>query len=71
MSKPAYPFSWLPTATCYSDRGRFYQGDVNVTSSGTPCQHWNQQVIRFLLRDCKSELGLLVRFCSGETITLL
>ncbi|XP_062334499.1 muscle, skeletal receptor tyrosine-protein kinase [Osmerus eperlanus] len=31
------------TTTCYDDRGRFYQGGVNVTSSGVPCQPWNQQ----------------------------
>lgn len=60
VAKPAYPFSSLPIATCYSDRGRFYQGGVNMTSSGTPCQHWTQQVIRFFLRDWKSELVLLV-----------
>nr|XP_057920833.1 muscle, skeletal receptor tyrosine-protein kinase [Doryrhamphus excisus] len=32
------------TTTCYNDRGRFYQGDMNVTRSGTPCQPWKQQV---------------------------
>ncbi|XP_019729622.1 muscle, skeletal receptor tyrosine-protein kinase [Hippocampus comes] len=32
------------TTTCYSDRGRFYQGSVNVTRSGIPCQLWDQQV---------------------------
>ncbi|XP_049459626.1 muscle, skeletal receptor tyrosine-protein kinase [Epinephelus fuscoguttatus] len=32
------------TTTCYNDRGRFYQGSVNVTRSGIPCQSWNQQV---------------------------
>ncbi|XP_029921631.1 muscle, skeletal receptor tyrosine-protein kinase [Myripristis murdjan] len=32
------------TTTCYSDRGRFYQGSANVTRSGTPCQPWSQQV---------------------------
>ncbi|XP_070706674.1 muscle, skeletal receptor tyrosine-protein kinase isoform X2 [Pempheris klunzingeri] len=32
------------TTTCYSDRGRFYQGGVNVTRSGIPCQAWSQQV---------------------------
>uniref|UniRef100_A0AAQ5YCL8 receptor protein-tyrosine kinase n=2 Tax=Amphiprion ocellaris TaxID=80972 RepID=A0AAQ5YCL8_AMPOC len=32
------------TTTCYSDRGRFYQGDVNVTRSGIQCQAWNQQL---------------------------
>ncbi|KAM7393131.1 hypothetical protein PAMA_007992 [Pampus argenteus] len=32
------------TTTCYNDRGRFYQGNINVTRSGIPCQSWNQQV---------------------------
>ncbi|KAF3848895.1 hypothetical protein F7725_015392 [Dissostichus mawsoni] len=32
------------TTTCYNDRGRFYQGSVNVTRSGIPCQSWSQQV---------------------------
>ncbi|XP_034997259.1 muscle, skeletal receptor tyrosine-protein kinase [Hippoglossus stenolepis] len=32
------------TTTCYNDRGRFYQGSVNVTRSGIPCQPWSQQV---------------------------
>ncbi|XP_011603288.2 muscle, skeletal receptor tyrosine-protein kinase isoform X2 [Takifugu rubripes] len=32
------------TTTCFSDRGRFYQGGVNVTRSGTPCQPWNHQL---------------------------
>ncbi|XP_074547050.1 muscle, skeletal receptor tyrosine-protein kinase [Halichoeres trimaculatus] len=32
------------TTTCYNERGRFYQGRVNVTRSGTPCQSWSQQV---------------------------
>ncbi|XP_033831788.1 muscle, skeletal receptor tyrosine-protein kinase [Periophthalmus magnuspinnatus] len=31
------------TAFCYNERGRFYQGDVNVTRSGIPCQAWSQQ----------------------------
>ncbi|KAM6984691.1 muscle, skeletal receptor tyrosine-protein kinase [Aplochiton taeniatus] len=31
------------TTTCYNDQGRFYQGHLNTTSSGTPCQAWNQQ----------------------------
>lgn len=39
-----YPFSFLSTAICYNDRGRFYQGSVNVTRSGIPCQSWSQQV---------------------------
>jgi len=25
------------------DRGRFYQGTVNVTKSGIPCQKWTSQ----------------------------
>ncbi|XP_077353469.1 muscle, skeletal receptor tyrosine-protein kinase [Festucalex cinctus] len=32
------------TTTCYSDRGRFYQGSINVTRSGIPCQPWDQQI---------------------------
>ncbi|XP_061732998.1 muscle, skeletal receptor tyrosine-protein kinase [Nerophis ophidion] len=34
----------LVTTTCYNDRGRFYQGNMNVTRSGIPCQPWDQQV---------------------------
>uniref|UniRef100_A0A8C7X3E4 receptor protein-tyrosine kinase n=1 Tax=Oryzias sinensis TaxID=183150 RepID=A0A8C7X3E4_9TELE len=32
------------TTTCYNDKGRLYQGNINVTRSGIPCQPWNQQV---------------------------
>ncbi|XP_073334480.1 muscle, skeletal receptor tyrosine-protein kinase [Pagrus major] len=32
------------TTTCYNERGRFYQGSMNVTRSGIPCQSWSQQV---------------------------
>uniref|UniRef100_A0A8C4NJZ3 receptor protein-tyrosine kinase n=1 Tax=Dicentrarchus labrax TaxID=13489 RepID=A0A8C4NJZ3_DICLA len=32
------------TTICYNDRGRFYQGSINVTRSGIPCQSWSQQV---------------------------
>ncbi|XP_034751625.1 muscle, skeletal receptor tyrosine-protein kinase [Etheostoma cragini] len=32
------------TTTCYKDRGRFYQGSVNMTRSGIPCQSWSQQI---------------------------
>ncbi|XP_053196527.1 muscle, skeletal receptor tyrosine-protein kinase [Scomber japonicus] len=32
------------TTTCYIDRGRFYQGSINVTRSGKPCQPWSEQV---------------------------
>ncbi|XP_070845552.1 muscle, skeletal receptor tyrosine-protein kinase [Chaetodon trifascialis] len=32
------------TTTCYNDRGRFYQGSMNVTRSGILCQSWRQQV---------------------------
>ncbi|CAL1569816.1 unnamed protein product [Knipowitschia caucasica] len=32
------------TEICYNDKGRFYQGDVNASRSGIPCQAWNQQV---------------------------
>uniref|UniRef100_A0A8C6UTE0 receptor protein-tyrosine kinase n=1 Tax=Neogobius melanostomus TaxID=47308 RepID=A0A8C6UTE0_9GOBI len=30
-------------AFCYNDKGRFYQGDVNTTRSGIPCQPWSKQ----------------------------
>uniref|UniRef100_G3Q2K8 receptor protein-tyrosine kinase n=1 Tax=Gasterosteus aculeatus aculeatus TaxID=481459 RepID=G3Q2K8_GASAC len=30
--------------TCFSEKGRFYQGTANVTRSGVPCQSWSQQV---------------------------
>ncbi|TNN26995.1 Muscle, skeletal receptor tyrosine protein kinase [Liparis tanakae] len=33
------------TTTCFSDRGRFYQGGANVTRSGVPCQSWSQQAM--------------------------
>uniref|UniRef100_A0A8C0J727 receptor protein-tyrosine kinase n=1 Tax=Chelonoidis abingdonii TaxID=106734 RepID=A0A8C0J727_CHEAB len=32
------------TTTCYKGNGRFYQGAVNVTTSGIPCQKWSEQV---------------------------
>ncbi|XP_074850790.1 muscle, skeletal receptor tyrosine-protein kinase isoform X1 [Carettochelys insculpta] len=32
------------TTTCYKGNGRFYQGSVNVTTSGIPCQKWSEQV---------------------------
>ncbi|XP_069097030.1 muscle, skeletal receptor tyrosine-protein kinase [Pleurodeles waltl] len=32
------------TKTCYKDNGRFYQGIVNITVSGIPCQKWSVQV---------------------------
>ncbi|GCB64141.1 hypothetical protein scyTo_0013290 [Scyliorhinus torazame] len=32
---------------CYNDNGRFYQGSVNVTASGIPCQKWSQQAPHF------------------------
>lgn len=31
------------TATCVRGRGRFYQGRVNTTKSGIPCQPWDAQ----------------------------
>ncbi|KYO35162.1 muscle, skeletal receptor tyrosine-protein kinase [Alligator mississippiensis] len=30
-------------AKCYKGNGRFYQGPVNVTASGVPCQRWSEQ----------------------------
>ncbi|XP_043370967.1 muscle, skeletal receptor tyrosine-protein kinase [Dermochelys coriacea] len=32
------------TTSCYKGNGRFYQGFVNVTTSGIPCQKWSEQV---------------------------
>ncbi|KAM9329668.1 muscle, skeletal receptor tyrosine-protein kinase [Gastrophryne carolinensis] len=32
------------TKTCYKGKGRHYQGNVNTTASGIPCQKWNQQL---------------------------
>ncbi|KAL4236587.1 hypothetical protein ACF0H5_004972 [Mactra antiquata] len=29
------------TSHCYVDKGRWYNGTVNVTRSGKPCQHWS------------------------------
>ncbi len=29
--------------SCYYGDGRYYVGDVNVTSQGIPCQAWEQQ----------------------------
>ncbi|XP_072373435.1 muscle, skeletal receptor tyrosine protein kinase-like isoform X3 [Scyliorhinus torazame] len=37
----------LVTKMCYNDNGRFYQGSVNVTASGIPCQKWSQQAPHF------------------------
>ncbi|CAH2018064.1 unnamed protein product [Acanthoscelides obtectus] len=31
------------TYDCIKGRGRFYQGKVNVTASGIPCQRWDSQ----------------------------
>ncbi|KAL3199309.1 hypothetical protein MRX96_013964 [Rhipicephalus microplus] len=31
------------TVNCIKGRGRFYQGNVNVTKSGIPCQRWDVQ----------------------------
>lgn len=35
------------TKTCYKERGRFYQGIVNVTVAGIPCQKWNKTTPHF------------------------
>nr|XP_014426423.1 muscle, skeletal receptor tyrosine-protein kinase isoform X3 [Pelodiscus sinensis] len=32
------------TTTCYKGNGRFYQGSINITTSGIPCQKWSEQV---------------------------
>ncbi|XP_038660065.1 muscle, skeletal receptor tyrosine-protein kinase isoform X2 [Scyliorhinus canicula] len=37
----------LVTKMCYNDNGRFYQGSVNVTASGIPCQKWSRQAPHF------------------------
>ncbi|XP_019410930.1 PREDICTED: muscle, skeletal receptor tyrosine-protein kinase [Crocodylus porosus] len=31
------------TTKCYKGNGRFYQGPINVTASGVPCQRWSEQ----------------------------
>lgn len=31
------------TYTCIKEKGRFYQGPVNVTRTGIPCQRWEKQ----------------------------
>ena len=31
------------TYTCIKEKGRFYQGPVNVTKAGIPCQRWDKQ----------------------------
>nr|XP_042903224.1 tyrosine-protein kinase transmembrane receptor Ror2-like [Parasteatoda tepidariorum] len=31
------------TGDCVRDRGRFYQGTINMTKSGIPCQRWDSQ----------------------------
>ncbi|XP_041042779.1 muscle, skeletal receptor tyrosine-protein kinase [Carcharodon carcharias] len=37
----------LITKMCYSKNGRFYQGSVNITASGIPCQKWGEQAPHF------------------------
>ncbi|KAE8632690.1 hypothetical protein XENTR_v10001635 [Xenopus tropicalis] len=32
------------TRTCYKGNGRHYQGSINTTTSGIPCQKWSQQL---------------------------
>lgn len=32
------------TYDCVKGRGRFYQGKVNMTSNGIPCQRWDSQI---------------------------
>ncbi|XP_053555980.1 muscle, skeletal receptor tyrosine-protein kinase [Bombina bombina] len=32
------------TKSCYKSRGRYYQGHINTTASGIPCQKWSQQL---------------------------
>nr|XP_008118561.1 PREDICTED: muscle, skeletal receptor tyrosine-protein kinase isoform X2 [Anolis carolinensis] len=45
--------TWIPhldlkkedvTTTCYKGNGLTYEGSVNVTASGIPCQKWSEQV---------------------------
>lgn len=37
-------FEHFCTDDCVKGRGRFYQGTVNRTKQGLPCQHWDSQV---------------------------
>ncbi|MBN3297786.1 MUSK kinase, partial [Amia calva] len=53
------------TTKCYKNRGRFYQGTINVTFSGTPCQKWSQMVPHFhrLSPDVIPELKNSENYC--------
>lgn len=50
-----YVFTFVPISAgkCYSDNGRYYQGLVNTTTSGIPCQKWSEQVS--ICRYCTKE----------------
>lgn len=37
-------FEHFCTDDCVKGRGRFYQGTMNRTKQGLPCQHWDSQV---------------------------
>ncbi|XP_069779050.1 muscle, skeletal receptor tyrosine-protein kinase [Narcine bancroftii] len=55
----------LITRLCYNDNGRFYQGSMNVTASGIPCQRWSEQAPHFHRRlpEIFPELANSDNFC--------
>lgn len=42
LKKPL--FEHICADDCVKGRGRFYQGTVNKTKQGLPCQHWDSQL---------------------------
>lgn len=42
LTKPH--FEHVCADDCVKGRGRFYQGTVNKTKQGLPCQHWDSQL---------------------------
>lgn len=59
-----FVFSFNSPGTCYSGNGQFYQGWVNVTASGIPCQKWSEQV-GSSVRPPKQGAALEVCFSAG------